>query len=401
MTYEAFSINTHYLRILGTHYRIAIYILHGRFPPRAAEKGSHGFPEKYPALPSSPAHSHSSMHVYGIHFNAMSLSGFFHSYPGLYVTQAFFHSLVASIVAEIAIKAWDVRDPAVRQKVFLVPVVAPVLMLPLFQLFRPERGSTYFRLGTIFESGRWLELEMMGTHPTMVGLVLVFAITSLVFLFQELIPILRHSFESGKPEKSVGKVDRLEDPAIRTAMETLPVDPTVFVVEDDDSLIYSTTGKSAAVYVSSSLVKTLTEEELRSAVAHEIAHVVRSRHPLLVAAYLLRALMFFNPVVLMEFRRAAQEEEKVCDEFAVSVTRNRGALVQALRKLYLPPEEPPPSHGRRTRKTAKEIEEHSHRLNIESRISRLESGENHDSGIRWLVPAAVTAAVVVINYFIV
>jgi beta-lactamase regulating signal transducer with metallopeptidase domain len=111
--------------------------------------------------------------------------------------------------------------------------------------------------------------------------------------------------------------------------------------------------------------------------------------------------MFFNPVVLMEFRRAAQEEEKVCDDFAVSLTRNRRALVQALRKLYLPPEAPPPPHARKTRKTAKEIEERSHRLNIESRISRLESGEDHDPGIRWLVPAAVAVAAVLINHFIV
>ena len=122
---------------------------------------------------------------------------------------------------------------------------------------------------------------------------------------------------------------------------------------------------------------------------------------MLVAAYLLRTLMFFNPIVLMEFRRAAQEEEKVCDEFAVSVTRSRHELVQALRKLYLPPEEPTPPTGRKTRKTAKEIEEHSHRLNIESRISRMESWEEHDPGMRWMVPAAVTVAAVLINYFIV
>lgn len=331
----------------------------------------------------------------------MSLSGFFHSWPGLYMAQAFFHSLVASVIAEIAIKAWGVRDPAVRQRVFLVPIVAPVFLFPLFQRFSPGRGSMYFRLGTVFESGRWLEIEILGTHPVMGGLAVVFTITSLVFLFQELIPILRHSFDPGKPEKAVGKVDCLEDPAIRTAMETLPVAPSVLIVENDDFLIYSTTGNSAAVYVSSSLVSTLTEVELRSAVAHEISHLVRSRHPMLVGAYLLRALMFFNPVVLMEFRRAAQEEEKVCDEFAVSITRNRRALVQALRKLYLPPEEPPPPGGRRTHKTAREIEERSHRLNIESRISRLESGEDHDPGIRWLVPTAVAAATVLVNYFIV
>jgi Zn-dependent protease with chaperone function len=330
----------------------------------------------------------------------MSLSGFFHSWTGLYVTQAFFHSLVASLIAEIAIRAWDVRDPAVRQRVFLVPVVVPVFLFPLFYLFGPERSSTYFRLGTIFESNRWMELEMLGTHPVRGGMVLVFTVTSLVFLFQELIPILRHSFGSAKPKKTVGKVDYLVDPAIRAATETLPLVPAVFIVEDDDFLIYSTTGKSAAVYLSSSLVATLTKEELLSSIAHEISHVVRSRHPMLVAAYLLRAFMFFNPIVLMEFRRAAQEEEKVCDEFAVSVTRNRDALVQALRKLYLPPEDPPPPPGRKTRKTAREIEERSHRLNIESRISRLESGHDHDSGLRWLVPAVVIAAAVLINYFI-
>ena len=331
----------------------------------------------------------------------MSLSGFFHSFPGLYVTQAFFHSLVASVVAEIAIKAWDVRNPVVRQRVLLVPVVAPIFLFPLFRLVSPERDSAYFRLETIFEIGRWLEFEALGTRPAMGGLALVFAVTSLVFLFQELIPILGHSFRSGNPGVSPDTVDRMEDPEILSEMESLTVvPPSVFVVEDDDFLIFSTTGKNAAVYVSSSLVKTLTEGELRSAVAHEISHVLRSRHPMLVAAYMLRALMFFNPVVLMEFRRAAQEEEKVCDAFAVKLTRNRGALVDALRKLYLPPEED--AQARRTsRKTAKEIEERSHRLNIESRISRLESGIEEDRGTRWLVPSAVVAAVVAINYFIV
>ena len=331
----------------------------------------------------------------------MSLSGFFHSYSGLYVAQAFFHSLIASVIAEIAIKAWNVRDPSVRQRVFLVPIVAPVFLFPLYQLFRPERGSSYFRLGTIFDSGRWLELETLGIHPVMAGLAVVFTITSLVFLFQEFLPILRHSIEGSTPGKAVGKVDCLEDPAIRTAMETLPAAPAVFVVEDDDFLICSTTGKDAAVYVSSALVSTLPDGELRSAVAHEISHVVRSRHPMLVVAYLLRALMFFNPVVLMEFRRAAQEEEKVCDAFAVSVTGNRSGLVQALRKLYLPPEDPPPPRGRRTRKTAKEIEERSYRLNIESRISMLQSGRDFVSEFRWLVPAAVTVTAVLVNYFVV
>ena len=331
----------------------------------------------------------------------MSLSGFFQSLPGLYVTQAFFHSLVASVVSELALKAWAVRDPSVRQKVLLVPIVAPVFLFPLFRLVAPGRGSTHFRMDTIFESGRWLNIEIGGFHPVMGVLLLVFGITSLVFLFQEFFPILRNCFESFRPRGAVSARDWPEVPAVRSAVESLPVNPPrVLVVEDADFLIYSTTGRKGSVFVSSALLEALSAGELRSALAHEIAHVVRSRHPLLVAVYLLRAVMFFNPIVLMEFRRAVQEEEKVCDEFAVSLTRDRRALADALRKLYLPPEEPARGGTRRGRKTAEEIEERSHRLNIESRISALESGYERVVGWRWVIPAAAAAATVAIDYLV-
>lgn len=333
--------------------------------------------------------------------SAMSLSGFFQSTPGLFATQAFFHSLVASLVCEIAIKAWAVRDPAVRQKVFLVPIVAPVALFPLFRLAGPDRDSTYFRLAAIFESGRWLDIEIAGIRPAVAGLLLVFGITSLVFLFQELIPIVRNYVESVRSERTAEARHWKEIPAVRAAMEALPGNPPrVFVVEDGGFLIYSTTGRRGAVFLSTALTETLTTEELRSAVAHEIAHVTRSRHPLLVAVYLLRALLFFNPIALMEFRRAVQEEEKVCDELAVSMTGDRGTLVEALRKLYLSPEEPAPGAVRKARKTAEEIEEYSYRLNIESRISLLESGYETDATGKWLVPAAAVAATVAITYLV-
>lgn len=308
---------------------------------------------------------------------------------------------MASVVSEIALKAWAVKDPAVRQKVFLVPIVAPVILFPLFRLANLDRVSTYFRLEAVFESGRWLDVEIGGIRPVMTGLVLVFGITSLVFLFQELIPILRNYVESIRSDRASHARDWPDVPAVRAAMETLPVNPPrVFVVEDGGFLIFSTTGRKGAVYLSSALPEILTTEELRCAVAHEIAHVLRGRHPLLVAVYLLRALLFFNPIALMEFRRAVQEEEKVCDELAVSMTGDRRALADALRKLYLPPEDAVPDGVRKSRKTAEEIEEHSHRLNIESRISMLKSGYEPDTVGKWLVPAAVVMATVVINYFV-
>ena len=229
----------------------------------------------------------------------------------------------------------------------------------------------------------WLDVEVGGFRPAVAGLLLVFGITSLVFLFQELIPIVRNYVESVRSERTAEARHWKEFPAVRAAMDALPGNPPrVFVVEDGGFLIFSTAGRNGAVFLSSALPETLTTEELRGAVAHEIAHVLRSRHPLLVAVYLLRALLFFNPVALMEFRRAVQEEEKVCDEFAVSLTRDRKALADVLRKLYLPPEELLPGGSRKARKTAEEIEEHSHRLNIESRISALKDSVNAARDLR-------------------
>jgi Zn-dependent protease with chaperone function len=332
----------------------------------------------------------------------MKLSGFFQSWIGLYATQAFFHSLVASVVAEIALKAWRVRDPAARQRVLLVPVVAPVFLFPLYQLLDPGRGSTYFRLGTIFESSRWLGLEVLGTHPAMGALVVLYAITTLMFLFQEFVPILRQLLEPARTDGSSGSIDWAHAPADRDGLDALPVAlPGVFVVDDDDSIVYSTFRKTATVVVSSGAREALTAGELWSAVAHELGHIVRNRHPLLVPAYLLRALMFFNPVALVEFRRVAQEEEKVCDEFAASLMRSRKTLADALRKLYLPTEASFPDRKRGTRMTAREIEERSHRLNIESRVSNLESEPEGDAWPRFLVPPVVAASTVLINYFVV
>ncbi|MBI5904669.1 MAG: hypothetical protein HZB86_03835 [Deltaproteobacteria bacterium] len=332
----------------------------------------------------------------------MNLAGFFHSSIGLYATQAFIHSLVASVVAELAVKAWGIRDPAARQRVFLVPVAAPVFLYPLYQVFDPGRGSTYFRLGTIFESSRWLGLEVLGTHPAMGVLAVLFSITSLMFLFQEFVPILRHYLEPAWAGGTTEPIDWSGDPAVRDGLEALPIaPPSVIVVDDDEPVVHSTFRKRATVIVSSGARDALTAEELRSAVAHEVGHVVRNRHPLLVPAYLLRALMFFNPVALVEFRRVAQEEEKVCDEFAASLVRDRKALAGALRKLYLPAEAPAPDRIRGTRITAREIEERSHRLNIESRVANLESGPERDPWARSLLPLVVGMVTALINYYVV
>jgi Zn-dependent protease with chaperone function len=229
---------------------------------------------------------------------------------------------------------------------------------------------------------------------------LMLFLTAVIFFFQELVPILRHTYESkghGIPGERAE-----EHPLTDLAWKDLPVEKTeVFVLQDDGVALFSTTGKKGSIYLSSGLLHVLDREQLRAAVAHEFAHVMRSRQPLLVILFLFRILLFSNPIVLMEFRRIVQEDEKICDDFAVSLTRNPNALAGALRKLYLVEEEGTQGKPKTLMNEMEALESYSHRLNIESRIGRLEKGTANAGDQSWFATVLAIAVVLVMNYFIV
>ncbi|MDH4163748.1 MAG: M56 family metallopeptidase [Nitrospirota bacterium] len=329
----------------------------------------------------------------------MTIADFFNSWPGMYVAQSFLHALVAALLVDIALLAWKIEDPLIRQPFRLIVIITPIVSFPLFQLLSPERGSPAFRIDALFDINRWLNLSILG--PVSVGLLflLFLGFASLVFLLQEIIPIVRHSASSDE-----GGIEA-ESPAAGSsealALAALPGDkPEVLVIDDDEPLIFSTTGKRPAIYLSSGLTRRLETDELRAAIAHEIGHIARSRRPIMVLVFLLRICMFFNPVVLMEFRRIVQEEEKICDDVAVQMTGNRAALASALSKFYYGDESREHSMPDGTQ-IRDRIEEYSHTLLIESRITRLEEDLPPSSGSGIPAFAITLASIAGINYFLV
>ena len=107
---------------------------------------------------------------------------------------------------------------------------------------------------------------------------------------------------------------------------------------------------------------------MEAALAHEIAHIARSRRPLLIAVFLLRIIMFFNPVVLVKFRKAVRDEEKICDDIAVSLTRNPAALADALKTFSRKRTRRPNRAPRSFSTLSGTLEEYSQNLHLESRI---------------------------------
>jgi Zn-dependent protease with chaperone function len=330
----------------------------------------------------------------------MNLSTFFNSIVGMYLAQSFCHSVIAAMISDRALKAWSIYDPLVRQRFRLIVILFPIVSFPLYQLINPARSSALFRLDSLFDSNRWLFLEIWGFAPISVLLLFLFVITSLVFIFQEMLPVLRHTLDTGQPEHEDVRLD--VGPFIEEASRSLSIKkPDVVLLDDDGPLLFSTTGKNAVIFVSTSLSQSLTAEQMQAALAHELAHIARNRRPLLIAVFLLRVIMFFNPVVLVKFRRAVRDEEKICDDIAVSLTRNPAALAATLKVFYQKTEEAPEPDPRKLLTHSVSLEEYSHNLHLEDRIRRLESGST-DRLEQWGVPFAITLlAVAVINYFIV
>jgi Zn-dependent protease with chaperone function len=329
----------------------------------------------------------------------MNIPDILQSLAGRYVTQSFLHALIAVIIADSALRAWQIQDPAVKQRFRILTVLFPLFSFPCFQMIHPDRGSLFFRAGALFDSGRWLTLELFGIVPFYLFFLLLLLATTLVFFFQELLPILRHLREADTD------VEEAQDPVERAlvdeALLSLPLArPRTVIIDDDDMVLFSSTGKEAAIYVSNGLLTTLDREQVRAALAHEIAHIMRSRRPLLLAAFLLRMLLFFNPLVLVEFRRAVRNEEKICDDVAVQATGRPDALAETLKKFYSSPGRPPDA-AREHLATSVPLEEYSHDLQLQSRITRLETAAPRTRGGGWLPFMIVLLATSGICYFVV
>ncbi|GAB4387707.1 MAG: hypothetical protein Kow0025_02790 [Thermodesulfovibrionales bacterium] len=318
----------------------------------------------------------------------------------MYLAQSFFHSLTAALIVGGALRAWKIGDPSVRQRFGMLVVLFPLFSFPAYQLLNPARSSLSFRLGALFDSARWMGLELPGGVPLGIFFVLMLVVTSLVFSFQELAPVLRHTVEQADyPEAGEARPGE-EDAALKRVMDSLGSETPVRVLDDPDMVLFSTTGGEPAVYISSGLMGSTGEGELRAAIAHELAHIKRSRRPLLVALFVLRVLMFFNPVVLVSFRRIVQQEEKICDDEAVRMTDDAGALLSVLRKFRAAKEDPPPE-GRRLSGLRASLEQYSHDLLLDARIERLELNPRPSREGHWAAFAATVAAVSVVNYFVV
>jgi Zn-dependent protease with chaperone function len=322
----------------------------------------------------------------------------------MYAVQTVLHSAIASLLVDGALLAWNVKSPQVRQIFRFMVMVLSLASFPIYQVLSPRRGDLYFRLESLLDSNRWFFLDLWGNIPLFTLFLVVLGVTTVIFVIQELVPMVLQLLQQvrGGGEVVADEADETAVQKVAQALEGLPFDEKyVEILDDDDLALFSSTGLNPRIYVSAGLIRSFSADHLQVAFAHEIGHIRRSRKPVLIFAYVLRVLMFFNPVAMIEFRRLAQEEEKVCDDIAVALTGKAEALSEAIEMLRPAPEdyEKETSSGR-AGSVASSIERYSHDLLLRSRMLRLKERISNDA--LWGLPYVITVALIVgINYFVV
>lgn len=316
------------------------------------------------------------------------------------MAQAFCHSVIAFILVERVIQLWDISNPLIRQRFGLLVIVLPVVSFPLYQFINPDRGSISFRLGSLFDMSRWLNLDLWGVVPLGLFFIIILLITAKIFLFQEMVPVIKHTLESKQFSSEREEPDN--HPSVLEALEHLSVEkPDIYTLDDDDFMLFSSTGRNPAIFISTGIVDALNMDQLKAVIAHEIAHIRRNKKPFLIIAFLFRVAMFFNPAVLIEFRRIVQEEEKICDDMAVNLTNDPAALSEALKKLYYKDRILNPLKFRGLFKMRDSLEEYSHNMQIGSRIIRLEKASAQRADGNWGELLITVFVIMAINYFVV
>ncbi len=325
---------------------------------------------------------------------------FFDSYIGMFIAQSVLHSFMTLVIIEIAFYSWEIRDHLAKFRYRLLVLILPIFVFPVYQLINPDRGSMYFRENTaILNFNGWLAIKLWDIIPVYSLFFVLLSVTMLIFFLQEIFPIVREKLPRPGyvsyvvPHRDI--IGMLEGLCKKLGTAK----PSVRIVDEPYPMLFTTGIKNHVIILSKALLDKFTDDQMESALAHEIVHIIRGSSIKTQIIYILRMLMFYNPVSLIEFRRLVQDDEFICDDITVSLTKKPEALISAINAFYSHPEE---DKGSRISVVKDTIESHSHNLLLKERIVKIqEKGIEDTPGFSWVKFILTTLIILKINYMVV
>jgi Zn-dependent protease with chaperone function len=244
------------------------------------------------------------------------------------------HGVVAAAVVQLLIRRLPISSPALRLRYRVFALALPLVLVPALHAFAPFRAEEWFSDLAVFTSARWQRFTVAGVGLRDLG-VGIFALLGLLLLLPDVLRLVTHW---RRDQTAVREHAAPDDPAVVRLREQvgaiargLAVEPPRLLVFDTPAAVLHYRGVTTPTIVAArGIADRLPADQLRAAIAHELAHVQRKdvAHGWILLA--LRLAQWFNPVAQVVGRRAVQEMEWEADRVAAQVTGEPLAIARAL-----------------------------------------------------------------------
>ena len=250
------------------------------------------------------------------------------------LTQAIFHTLVASLFIEALVRGWQVAEPRQRIALRLLALGYPLVLFPGLLVLGVERADESFRDAiAIFSARSWGDLRFLGIGLNVWWLAF-FALAGTALFLIDFLPLFRRRGRPASAPADAATVARLDAVLFPVAGRVGVGPPPIRFVDSEVPMLFCTGVRRQEIVVSRGALALLDDEELEAAFAHELAHLARhdpATSWLIMAG---RALMFFNPAFQVVSRVIVRDAEHVADERAAAACGHRLPLAAGLLKLH-------------------------------------------------------------------
>jgi Zn-dependent protease with chaperone function len=250
------------------------------------------------------------------------------------LTEVLVHGVVAAAVVQLLIRRLPITSPALRLNYRVFALALPLVLAPGLHLLAPFRSNDWFSDVAVFTSARWQRFAVAGIGLRDLGF-WTFALLGLLLLLPDVIRLVtywRRDRTAVREHAPAGDeaVVRLQDQVTAIARDMGVKAPRLLVFDTPAAVLHCRGILVPTIVAARGVADRLSPDQLRAAIAHELAHVRRRDvvHSWILLA--LRLAQWFNPVAQVVGRRAVQEMEWEADRVAARVTGEPLAIARAL-----------------------------------------------------------------------
>lgn len=245
------------------------------------------------------------------------------------------HGCIAALLVEALLRVWRMQDPGERLALRWLALVAPLVLPVVFHVLAPGRSTEWFgSTRALFAGEHWNQLTLLHAGAASLATAALLVAGGLLYL-RDALPFLGDRIRgqgetdsvTGRPE--IARVRSLLD-QLREAVGA-PAMAVVLLDRPTPVLLCSGVDRPTLV-ISTGTLSRLSDDQLRAALIHELAHAAR-RDPLMGwLLMVVRTVAWFSPAAQVVARQIVQELEYRAD---VTVARlgHSAALSGAIEAL--------------------------------------------------------------------